>query len=53
MSLMSTYGTDLQTGKETQWEWIDESGTKKQEISLPQSCGPPFLVSTLSGSSQQ
>ena len=27
MSLMSTYGTNLQTGKETQWEWIDGSGT--------------------------
>ena len=36
MSLMSTYGTNLQAGKETQWECIDGSvTTTKKEISLP------------------
>ena len=36
MSLMSTYGTNLRTGKETQQEWVDGSVTmKKKEISLP------------------
>ena len=29
MSLMSTYGMNLQSVKETQWEWIDNSGTKQ------------------------
>ena len=30
MSLMSTYGTNLQTGKETQQEWVDGSVTMKK-----------------------
>ena len=30
MSLMSTYGTNLQTGKETQQEWVDGSVTMEK-----------------------
>ena len=30
MSLMSTYGTNLQIGKETQHEWVDGSVTVKK-----------------------
>ena len=29
MSLMSTYGTNLRTGKEKSREWVDSSGVKK------------------------
>ena len=29
MSLMSTYGTNLKTVKETCCEWVDSSGVKK------------------------
>ena len=29
MLLMSTYGTNLRTGKETSREWVDSSGVKK------------------------
>ena len=32
MSLMSTYGTNLQTGKETQQEWVDGSVTMKKNF---------------------
>ena len=31
MSLMSMYGTNLQSGKETCHEWVDSDGTKKQQ----------------------
>ena len=33
MSLMSTYGTNLQSGKETCHEWVDSDRTKKQQNS--------------------
>ena len=33
MSLMSTYGTNLRSGKETFCEWVDSDGTKKQQNS--------------------
>ena len=33
MSLMSTYGTNLRSGKETCREWVDSDGTKKQQNS--------------------
>ena len=35
MSLMSMYGNNLQTGKETSHEWVDRSGTKQQKTFLP------------------
>ena len=31
MSLMSMYGTNLQTGKETTHEWVDGSAMKQQK----------------------
>ena len=44
MSLLSTYGTNLQTGKETQQEWIDATGTKKKlKFHHPEVMGNHFL----------
>ena len=31
MSLMSMYGTNLQTGQESSHEWVDGSGTRQQK----------------------
>ena len=33
MSLISTYGTNLRSGKETCCEWVDSDGTKKIQLS--------------------
>ena len=44
MSLMSTYGTNLQTGKETSREWVDRDGTKKNgKFNYPEVVGNHFL----------
>ena len=44
MSLMSTYGTNLQTGKETSHEWVDSDGTKKNgKFNYPEVVGNHFL----------
>ena len=44
MSLMSTYGTNLRTGKETSREWVDRDGTKKNgKLNYPEVVGNHFL----------
>ena len=44
MSLMSTYGTNLRTGKETSHEWVDSSGVKKNgKFHYPEVVGNHFL----------
>ena len=44
MSLMSTYGTNLRTGKETSREWVDSSGVKKNgKFHYPEVVGNHFL----------
>ena len=44
MSLMSTYGTNLQSGKETCREWVDSDGTKKTtKFNYPEVVGNHFL----------
>ena len=44
MSLMSTYGTNLQAGKETSHEWVDRDGTKKNgKFNYPEVVGNHFL----------
>ena len=44
MSLMSTYGTNLRTGKETSREWVDSSGMKKNvKFHYPEVVGNHFL----------
>ena len=44
MSLMSTYGTNLTTGKETSHEWVDISGMKKNgKFHYPEVVGNHFL----------
>ena len=44
MSLMSTYGTNLRTGKETSCEWVDSSGVKKNgKFHYPEVVGNHFL----------
>ena len=44
MSLMSTYGTNLQTGKETSREWVDRDVTKKNsKFNYPEVVGNHFL----------
>ena len=44
MSFMSTYGTNLRTGKETSREWVDSSGVKKNvKFHYPEVVGNHFL----------
>ena len=44
MSLMSTYGTNLQSGKETCREWVDSDGTKTAtKFNYPDVVGNHFL----------
>ena len=44
MSLMSTYGTNLRSGKETCREWVDSDGTKKTtKFNYPEVVGNHFL----------
>ena len=44
MSLMSTYGTNLRSGKETCHEWVDSDGTKKTtKFNYPEAVGNHFL----------
>ena len=44
MSLMSTCGTNLRTGKETSREWVDSDGTKKNgKFNYPEVVGNHFL----------
>ena len=54
MSLMSTYGTNLKTGKETSHEWVDSSGVKNnRKFHNPEVVGEPYLIPTLCQQSQQ
>ena len=54
MSLMSTYGTILKTGKETSREWVDSSGVKNnRKLHYPELVGEPYLIPTLYQQSQQ
>ena len=44
MSLMSTHGINLRTGKETSREWVDRDGTKKNgKFNYPEVVGNHFL----------
>ena len=44
MSLMSTHGTNLQSGKETCHEWVDSDGTNKTtKVNYPEVVGNHFL----------
>ena len=44
MSLISTYGTNLRTGKETSCEWVDSGGVKKNgKFHYPEVLGNHFL----------
>ena len=44
MLLMSTYGANLRTGKETSREWVDTDGTKKNgKFNYPEVVGNHFL----------
>ena len=44
MSLMSTYGTNLRSGKETCHEWVDSDGTKTTtKFNYPEVMGNHFL----------
>ena len=44
MSLMSTYETNIQSGKETSQEWVDGSGMKQQKtFHYPEVIGNHFL----------
>ena len=44
VSLMSMYGTNLQTGKETSCEWVDGSAMKQQKtFHYPEVVGNHFL----------
>ena len=44
MSLMSMYGTNLQTGKDTSCEWVDKNGMKQQKtFHYPEVVGNHFL----------
>ena len=48
MSLMSMYGTNLQTGTETSHEWVDRSVTKQQKtIHCPEVMGNHFCTGIL------
>ena len=48
MSLMLTYGTDLQSGKETCHEWVDSERTKKTKFNYPEVVETTSYTDTLS-----
>ena len=54
MSLMSTYGMNLSSGKETQQKWVDNGGMKQWTMfNYPEVVGnqflyqPPLMITTI------